>query len=128
MKSALISQGETGDTLLRTTTRGPQADKMQFDRIMGYIKSAQDDGLSIVTGGKEKQKKGYYIEPTIITNAPEDHRVVRDEIFGPVVIINTFTDEKEVLKLANGKLPHFSHSHYCCSSTQIPATCVQQID
>jgi aldehyde dehydrogenase (NAD+) len=103
MSAAIRKSGESGDTLAKATTRGPQADKAQFDRVMGFLKSAQADGLSMPVGGHAENKKGYYIEPTIIANAPENHRVVREEIFGPVVVINTFEDEDDVMKRANGK-------------------------
>lgn len=105
MSAAIKNSGESGDMLVKATTRGPQADKAQYDRILGYLKGAEADGLDVVVGGKAETKKGFYIEPTLITNAPENHSVVREEIFGPVVVINTFEDEEEVMKRANGMRP-----------------------
>jgi len=103
MSAAIKASGASGDTLAKATTRGPQADKAQFDRVMGFLKAAQADGLSMPVGGKAENKQGFYIEPTIIANAPENHPVVREEIFGPVVVVNTFETEEEVMKLANGE-------------------------
>lgn len=103
MSAHVQKSGLSGDTLVKETTRGPQADKLQYDRIMGFLESARADGLNLLVGGNAEKKKGFYIEPTIIANVPEDHRVLKEEIFGPVVIINTFEDEDAVMKLANGK-------------------------
>ncbi|OQV06984.1 Alcohol dehydrogenase GroES-like domain-containing protein [Cladophialophora immunda] len=101
MKKEMTKLGQSGDTLDKSTFRGPQADKLQYDRIMGFLTTAREDGLNITLGGGPENKPGLYIQPTIITNAPEQHPVMRDEIFGPVVVINTFKDEDAVMKLAN---------------------------
>jgi len=101
MKDAMTKMGAANDPTVAGTTRGPQADKLQFDRVMGYLRYAKENQLEVPLGGGRLGSQGYFIEPTIITNAPEDSKVMREEIFGPVVCINTFTDEDEVLKRAN---------------------------
>lgn len=101
MKTAMAQMGQAGDPLEAGTQRGPQADKIQFDRVMSFLQLAKDEKLSVPLGGDRSGSEGYYVQPTIIANAPEDSSVMKEEIFGPVVCINTFTDEKEVLKLAN---------------------------
>jgi aldehyde dehydrogenase (NAD+) len=101
MKTAMVEMGKSGDALTAGTKRGPQADKIQFDRVMGYLNYAKEQGYEMPIGGNREGSTGYFIEPTIIANAPEDSKVMREEIFGPVVCINTFTDEEEVLKRAN---------------------------
>jgi aldehyde dehydrogenase (NAD+) len=101
MKAAMVEMGKSGDALVAGTRRGPQADKIQFDRVMSYLQSAKDEKIDIPLGGHREGEKGYFIEPTIIANAPEDSKVMKEEIFGPVVCINTFTDEEEVLEKAN---------------------------
>lgn len=101
MKTAMVDFFPAADPLLPGTVRGPQADKAQFNSVMSYLEYAKEKKLSIPIGGGRQGTSGYFIEPTIIANAPEDSRVMREEIFGPVVCINTFTDEKDVLKLAN---------------------------
>ena len=101
MKGAMKQIGAKGDPLADGTARGPQADQIQFDRVMGYLNSAKESGLDVAMGGGKEGSEGLYVEPTIIRNAPEDSKVMKEEIFGPVVCINTFTDEKEVLKRAN---------------------------
>ena len=101
MKKAMKEMGVSGDPTVAGTARGPQADKIQFDRVMGYLNYAKEQGLDMPIGGGREGDKGYFIEPTIIANAPEDSKVMKEEIFGPVVCINTFTDEQDVLKRAN---------------------------
>ena len=101
MKGAMKQMGVSADPLAEGTARGPQVDKLQFDRVMGYLSLAKKEGLDIPIGGNRERDTGYFIEPTIIANAPEDSRVMKEEIFGPVVCVNTFTDENEVLARAN---------------------------
>ena len=101
MKAAMVQMGQSGDATTAGTRRGPQADKIQFDRVMGFLNLAKEEGLDMPIGGGREGDKGYFIEPTIIANAPEDSKVMKEEIFGPVVCINTFTDEEDVLKRAN---------------------------
>lgn len=101
MKTAMVQMGPTGDATAAGTVRGPQADKIQFDRVMSYLSYAKENGLEMPLGGNRVGTQGYFIEPTIIANAPEDSKVMKEEIFGPIVCINTFTDETEVLKRAN---------------------------
>lgn len=101
MKGAMKAMGTAGDPLVEGTGSGPLADQIQFDRVMKYLQSAKEGGLDVVLGGKKDARDGLFVEPTIIRNAPEDSQLMKEEIFGPVVIINTFTDEQEVLKRAN---------------------------
>lgn len=101
MKTAMVQMGVSGDSTVAGTRRGPQADKIQFDRVMSYLAYAKEQKLDMPIGGGREGTTGYFIEPTIIANAPEDSKVMKEEIFGPVVCINTFTDEEEVLKRAN---------------------------
>lgn len=102
MKQAMTKMGGTvNDPLVASTMRGPQADKIQFDRIMGFLNYAKEQKLEIPLGGGRAGTKGCFIEATIIANAPEDSRVMKEEIFGPVVCINTFSDEADVMSKAN---------------------------
>lgn len=101
MKGAMKAMGTSGDPLVEGTGSGPLADQIQFDRVMKYLEAAKDGGLDVVLGGGKDARDGLFVEPTIIRNAPEDSKLVQEEIFGPVVIINTFSDEQEVLKRAN---------------------------
>jgi aldehyde dehydrogenase (NAD+) len=101
MKTAMNQMGVSGEPLADGTLRGPQVDKLQFDRVMGYLNLAKQEGLDVQLGGGREGSTGYFIQPTIIANPPESSRVMKEEIFGPVVCVNTFTDVKEVLERAN---------------------------
>lgn len=73
--------------------------------IDSYVRSAQEDGAKILTGGKpaiiQGYENGYWYEPTIISEADHNMKAVQEEIFGPVVVAMKFTDEKEAIKRAN---------------------------
>ena len=89
-----------GDPTDPKTTQGPQADEAQHKTVMSYIEEGKRDG-SLLRGGKGDSSQGYFIEPTVFTNVSEHVKIMKEEIFGPVVVINTFTDEQEVIKKAN---------------------------
>ena len=101
-----------GDPFDPNTKVGALISAEHFDRVSGYLKLAVEEGGTIVTGGKrpEHLKKGYYLEPTIITGLDRHCRVVKEEIFGPVVTVIPFDTEEEVLKQAND-------THYGLSAT-----------
>lgn len=69
---------------------------------MSYLQYAKDQNFDILRGGGKARPKGYFIEPTIIANVPEDSRVPKEETFRPVLCINTFIDEDDVLRRYNG--------------------------
>lgn len=83
------------------TLRGPQADRLQFAHVMRFLDDVPASGGKVLTGGRRDGSQGYFVQPTIIADAREDSRIVKEEIFGPVVAINTFDDDDEVLRLAN---------------------------
>lgn len=84
------------------TFQGPQVSKAQFDKIMDYIKIGQDEGATLHFGGKRVGDKGYFIQPTVFTNCNNNMRLMREEIFGPVVAIGTFSGGwEEAVELAN---------------------------
>ncbi|BCS30763.1 uncharacterized protein APUU_81066S [Aspergillus puulaauensis] len=81
---------------------GPVVDKAQYDRIMGIIDNAQqEDQGTLLVGGKPLFSKGYYIEPAIFTDTKPNASIYKEEIFGPVVVINKFRTEEEVLARSN---------------------------
>ncbi|KAL6399916.1 putative aldehyde dehydrogenase [Ilyonectria robusta] len=101
LKGVFAALGTSNDPLATGTFRGPQADRLQSQRIMEYMNGAKAEGLEIVTGGNRERDTGYFIQPTIIKNAPEDSKVFKEEIFGPVMCLNVFEDEEKVLQSAN---------------------------
>ncbi|EKN63528.1 aldehyde dehydrogenase family protein [Schinkia azotoformans] len=77
----------------------------QLEVIDGYVKSAIEEGATVLTGGHEVTvegfENGYWYAPTIITDVTHEMKVVKEEIFGPVVVVMKFSNEKEAIKLAN---------------------------
>lgn len=95
-----------GDNFDRSVDQGPQNSKMQYDKILGYIDSGKAAGAKVHLGGKAHEsdsgkKGGYYIEPTIFTDVTAEMKIMREEIFGPVVAIAKFKTEEEVIGMAN---------------------------
>ena len=68
---------------------------------MSYIKSGVEEGATLVTGGKQIERPGYFVQPTVFTNCADSMKIVREEIFGPVISILKFSDTEEVIKRAN---------------------------
>jgi len=83
------------------TQIGPLISSKQMDRVTGLIASGLDEGAELVTGGKRVGDKGYFVEPTILINPDPGARIVREEIFGPVLTAMPFDDIDEIAKEAN---------------------------
>jgi phenylacetaldehyde dehydrogenase len=91
-----------GDPIDPRTVVGPVVSAAQRDRIEGYIQQGAEEGGSVVAGGERPAiERGFYVAPTLIVDAKPDMSVVRDEIFGPVVVVLPFDDEDEGIALAN---------------------------
>jgi phenylacetaldehyde dehydrogenase len=80
---------------------GPLVSQRQFDRVSAYIEAGKAEGGEIASGGKRHGEEGYFLEPTIIAQTRNDMQVVREEIFGPVLVVQTFSDADEAMRLAN---------------------------
>ncbi|KAH9220545.1 aldehyde dehydrogenase [Leptodontidium sp. 2 PMI_412] len=89
-----------GDPTASDTNHGPQADQVQHSNVLKYLEIIKKDG-KVILGGQANEEKGYFINPTIVTGLPEDSQAMKEEIFGPVVNINVFKTEEEVLAKAN---------------------------
>ncbi|MBU1465489.1 MAG: aldehyde dehydrogenase family protein, partial [Gammaproteobacteria bacterium] len=91
------------DPLDPATKMGPMVDKAQFDSVSGFIQSAIDDGATLELGGvpEYQQGKGFFMNPTIFSDADHSMRFVQEEIFGPVLAVMTFETEEEAIELAN---------------------------
>ena len=90
-----------GDPLDPNTTQGPQISQAQFDSVMSYIQIGKDEGARLVKGGEAVDREGYFIQPTIFADTTNDMRIVQEEIFGPVLVIQPFDTEEEAMQLAN---------------------------
>ena len=82
---------------------GPMLTAKDRDRVLGLVKDAEQDGATIVCGGKipEQPAKGYYLEPTILRDIKQSMKLSCDEIFGPVLPVIRFTDDDDVIAMAN---------------------------
>lgn len=89
-----------GDPSDVQTQVGPLADKAQFKRVMEYLEIGKKDG-KLITGGIQRGKNGLFVEPTIFMNTPNGSRIVQEEVFGPVVTVQTFKTEEEAVEMAN---------------------------
>jgi len=90
-----------GDPFDDTISQGPQVSQLQQERIMGYIESGKKEGATVVTGGNRHGNDGFYVQPTVFTDTKPDMKIVKEEIFGPVVVINKFEDEEDIIQQAN---------------------------
>lgn len=96
-----------GNGLREDTDMGPLASKSQLNTVKKYAEIAKNEG-TIITGGYqlsgEEYDHGYFFAPTIVDDLPPDSRIVQEEIFGPILAIQTFKTEKEAIELANNSI------------------------
>jgi betaine-aldehyde dehydrogenase len=92
-----------GDTLSSDTTLGPVNSARQRERVEGFIERAPGHA-EVVTGGAEPDLPGFFYEPTVVANLRQDDEMIQQEIFGPVITVQRFTDEEEALAWANGTI------------------------
>ncbi|TCP30619.1 betaine-aldehyde dehydrogenase [Scopulibacillus darangshiensis] len=97
-----ISVGAGDDA---NTEMGPLVSQEHMEKVLHYIAIGQEEGARLVCGGNRltegSKGNGYFVEPTAFADVANDMRIVQEEIFGPVVTIQKFKDEKEAIKLAN---------------------------
>ncbi len=101
-----VSQMKVGDPMNDQSRLGAIVSQSHFQKILSYIDLAQQEGGTILTGGKRVQptgecKDGWFIEPTVIEGLDQQCRTNQEEIFGPVVTIQPFDTEEEAVALAN---------------------------
>jgi aldehyde dehydrogenase (NAD+) len=98
-RAAAIKLGDPNDP---QTEMGPVANRPQYEKVLGYLQTAQEEGARVACGGTVDQGLGgFFIKPTVLTAVGAHSTVVREEIFGPVLSAYTFTTEDEAVKLAN---------------------------
>ncbi|WP_028223531.1 betaine-aldehyde dehydrogenase [Paraburkholderia oxyphila] len=102
---ARIRVGHPGNP---ATNFGPLASAAQLDKVLGYIESGKREGARLVAGGARLVEgefaRGQYVQPTVFADCRDDMKIVREEIFGPVMSILGFTEESEVIARANDTL------------------------
>jgi phenylacetaldehyde dehydrogenase len=90
-----------GSGLDPKTQMGPLVSEEQLRRVCSYLESGVAEGAKALAGGHKKEEKGYFVEPTVLVDTREDMKVVREEIFGPVVTAMPFSDPEEIMPRAN---------------------------
>ena len=90
-----------GHGLDQGTQMGPLVSLTQAERVSGYMERASEAGARVVTGGQRPDPDGAFIEPTVITDVSSDMEIVKEEVFGPVIVCAPFDDISEVTELAN---------------------------
>jgi phenylacetaldehyde dehydrogenase len=99
--SAAAESLKLGPGLAEDTQMGPLVSREQQDRVMKYIESGRAQGATVLTGGDVPSGQGYYVRPTVMADIKPDMRVVREEIFGPVLVAQRFDDIDEIAAAAN---------------------------
>lgn len=84
------------------TEMGPLVSEEQLNRVSGYIDSGREQGAKVLSGGQRASDRGYFVTPTVFTDINPEMRIVREEIFGPVVVAEPFEDIERVIDRANG--------------------------
>jgi betaine-aldehyde dehydrogenase len=92
---------KTGDTLDPETNLGPLNSARQRERVEGFLER-RPEHARVVTGGKEPDLPGFFLEPTVVADLRQDDEMIQKEIFGPVITVQPFTDEAEAIAWANG--------------------------
>jgi len=95
-QSFKLSHGRDPEAML-----GPLVSQKQQDRVLNYIEQGRQSGAEIVTGGGRGLDSGYFVEPTVFANVNRDASIAREEIFGPVLVAQPFSDIDEVVATAN---------------------------
>jgi len=97
-----------GDPLDKETQLGPMVSAEQLEKVETYVQIGQEEGAKLVLGGKRPDNpalaKGFYFEPTVFVDVDYRMRIAQEEIFGPVVVVIRFSDDRELIKMANSTI------------------------
>jgi aldehyde dehydrogenase (NAD+) len=110
----LRTQGDTtSETDVPLCDLGPQVDKVQFDKILGYIEKGKQEGATLALGGSRIGDKGYFVQPTVFKDVKDDMTIAKEEIFGPVMQLMKFKTLEEAIRRANAT--HYGLAAGICS-------------
>jgi phenylacetaldehyde dehydrogenase len=99
--SAAAGAMRLGPGLDPQTQMGPLVSREQQERVLGYINAGKSEGASVTVGGEAPSHPGYFVKPTVLVNVKPDMKIVREEIFGPVLVAQRFDDIDEIVAMAN---------------------------
>ncbi len=111
-----------GDGLEKGITMGPLANPRRLDAMDSFVKDAKDRGGKVVTGGERQGNQGFFFQPTIVTDVPDDFKIMTEEPFGPVAPIVTFKTVDEVIERANSL--EFGLAAYAFTSSEKNAAAI----
>lgn len=109
-----LSAWKLGDPRQPDVNLGPMVEKAHFEKVTGYLAKAQQEGGNVVVGGNVLSDlgSGWYIEPTIIDGVTADMTLFKEEVFGPLLAVTTFSTEQEAIQLANDSTYGLAASFY----------------
>jgi aldehyde dehydrogenase (NAD+) len=97
---SLVRHGDPAD---ESTYMGPLISEQQRDKVDGMVQRAIEAGATLVTGGK-RIEPGYFYAPTLLTNVDPDSEIAQDEIFGPVLVVISYDDDDDAVRIANNSI------------------------
>jgi acyl-CoA reductase-like NAD-dependent aldehyde dehydrogenase len=102
--AAVAEQFTPGDPFAEGTRLGPLVSEAQRERVRGYIRTGQEEGARLVTGGEappEGLERGFFVQPTVFSDVKPEMTIAQEEIFGPVLSIMPYDDEDDAVRIAN---------------------------
>ncbi|BGP39807.1 hypothetical protein JCM10450v2_003779 [Rhodotorula kratochvilovae] len=96
VKSIKVGSPFEGDSF-----QGPLTSQLQYDRVTAHIQSGKDEGATVHLGGNRHGTEGYFVQPTIFTDVKPNMRIAQEEIFGPVIVVQKFKSEDDLVAKAN---------------------------
>lgn len=103
-----MSRIRLGDGMVQGTQMGPLISAAHRDKVEGYIRIGREEGARLLLGGGRPSDpalaRGFFVEPTLFTECANDMRIVQEEVFGPVITVERFSTEEEVLRKANSTI------------------------
>ncbi|MFI6451312.1 aldehyde dehydrogenase family protein [Streptosporangium amethystogenes] len=99
--AAIGASMRIGDGFDPETQVGPLVSKEHLERVTGYLRSGVEQGATVLSGGETVGDRGFYLQPTVFTDVTPDMRIVREEIFGPVVVATPFREVDDLVEVAN---------------------------
>jgi 1-pyrroline dehydrogenase len=96
-----VQSVKVGNPLEAGIDMGPMVAKEQLERVEGFVDRARDKGARVLVGGARVPGRGYFYQPSLVTDVKQDSEIVQKEVFGPVVTVQRFTDDNEAIAWAN---------------------------
>lgn len=120
-----VEKLNVGDPRDAATEVGPIIHPRQVDRVQGFVQRALADGAELLWGGAPHPFGAQYYQPTMLTNVRQDSEIVQNEVFGPVLTLQTFDSDAELIELANGT--DYGLGGVCYGETEHATAIAQQV-